>query len=155
MARLSAMLCQCYRIDPPSLLAALTDEPMLLRYQETLALELPSLAEQSLIRHLRRLTGLASQVQVDGFENLARADLQAADELLSDLFAVATFHGWELPLEDLGASEQVVDDLPRGLLGADRHPDSARLWLLDGSTLALSRTRAVRDDIDLSSHPRA
>jgi hypothetical protein len=149
------MRCHCYRIDPPTLLAALTDAPLLAQYLDALAVEIPSLAEQSLIRHLRRLSGLASQVQGAGFEHLARADVQAADELLSDVFAVATFHGWELPLEDLGESEQVVDDLPRGLLGADVHPDSARLWLLDGSTLALSRSRAVRDEVDLSTHPRA
>jgi len=134
------MRCQLFRTDPPTLLAALTQETMLVRYQECLAAEIPSLAEQTLIRHLRRLTGYASQVLSSGFETLARNDIQAADELLSDIFAVATFHGW---------------DLPRGLLGADRDPDSARIWLLDGATVALSRARTVTDKVDMTGHNRA
>jgi len=149
------MRCQLFRTDPPTLLAALTQETMLVRYQECLAAEIPSLAEQTLIRHLRRLTGYASQVLSSGFETLARNDIQAADELLSDIFAVATFHGWDLPLESLGESDQELDDLPRGLLGADRDPDSARIWLLDGATVALSRARTVTDKVDMTGHNRA
>jgi len=149
------MRCQLFRTDPPTLLAALTEEAMLVRYQEFLSQEIPSLAEQTLIRHLRRLSGYASQVLSSGFETLARNDIQAADELLSDVFAVATFRGWDLPLESLGDSEQNLDDLPRGLLGADRNADSARVWLLDGATVALSRARAVSDKVDMTGHNRA
>ncbi len=47
------------------------------------------------------MTTVASRVQVEGFEQVARHDLAGSDELLSDLFAVATFHGWELPIEPI------------------------------------------------------
>jgi len=149
------MRCQLFRTDPPTLLAALTEEAMLVRYQDYLAQEIPSLAEQTLIRHLRRLSGYASQVLSSGFETVARNDLPAVDELLSDVFAVATFLGWDLPMESLGDSDQDLTDLPRGLLGADRNADSARVWLLDGATVALSRARTVSDTVDMTGHNRA
>lgn len=149
------MRVQLFRTDPPSLVAALTEPATVVRYQEAVAAELPGLADRALIRHLRRLTTAASRVLGEGFEGVARADLALADELLSDVLAVATFHGWPLPLEGMGEQELAVEDLPRGLLGADRAADSARVYLLDGTTIAFARARDAGDEADLSGHARA
>lgn len=146
------MHCTCYRIDPPSLVAALTEPVLLARYQEQTAEEVRSLADRALLRHLKRMSTLASQVMAHGFETVARHDLEGADALLTELFSVATWHGWALPIEDLGTQDLPVEDLPRGLLAADATPDNARLWLLDGRTLALSRDRAAGEEADLEHH---
>jgi hypothetical protein len=149
------MLCLTWRTSLPDLVAALTDAAMLARYQDAVAEELPSLADRALAKHLRRMTTLASRALGGGFEALARDDLQAADELLSDVLAVATFRGWELPIEPQGERELDVDGLPRGLMAADRAADSARVWVLDPVTIALARSREAGDLVDLSAHPRS
>jgi hypothetical protein len=148
---LHAMRCTTYRIDPPSLVAALTSLETLNRYQETVAEEVKSLADRALVKHLRRMSTLASAAMAHGFESLARVDLPGADELLTELFAVGTWHQWELPIERLAEEDLAVEDLPRGLLAADIGQESAKLWLLDGRTLALSRSRESGDEAELPS----
>jgi hypothetical protein len=135
------MRCHTYRTDVPALLAALTDADALARWQTAVVDELPGLADRAMVRHLKRLSGAASQAQAEGFERLAEADPALADALLSDLLAVATFHNWPLPLTALGDQDLDLDDHPRGLLGEDTSPDSARVWLLDRETIALARAR--------------
>jgi hypothetical protein len=144
-----AMLCTCFRTDPSSLVAFLTDRETLRRYQEAMVVEVKSLADRALLQHIKRMSTLASAVQAHGFEALARTDLPAADELLTDVFAVATWHGWELPAESFGEQDVTVEDLPRGLLAADAGTESARLWMLDGTTVALARSRIAGDQADM------
>ena len=143
------MRCTCYRIDPPSLVSALTDTDFLVRYQDALATEVKSLADRALIKHIKRVSTLASTAMAHGFETLARHDLAGADELLTDLFAVATWHAWELPVENLGEQDLPVEGLPRGLLAADISTESAQLWMIDGRTLALSRSREAGSEADM------
>ena len=126
-----------YRTDLPSLVAALTAPELLARYLDTAAGELAGLADAAQVRHVRRMTGLAGQAQ-GGFDLVARRDPPAADALLTELFAVATWHGWELPIADLGAEETDIDGLPRGLLGCDPG-GGAGLWQLDATTVGLAR----------------
>lgn len=146
------MRCSCYRIDPPSLVDALTQPSLLARYQEQAAEEVKSLADRALLRHLKRMSTLASQAMASGFDTLARRDLEGADALLTELFTIATWHGWELPIESLGEQDLPTDDLPRGLLAADTATDNARLWLVDGRTLALRRDRDSGNEADLEHH---
>ena len=146
------MRVTCYRIDPPSLIEALTDPALLTRYQDQTVQEVKSLADRALLGHLKRMSGLTSQVQAHGFEAVARHDLAGADALLTELFAVATWHQWDLPIEALGEQDLPLDGLPRGLLAADAAPDNAGLWLVDGRTLALARDRKAGDDADLDHH---
>jgi hypothetical protein len=146
------MRCATYRIDQASLIAALTDPVLLVRYQAQTAEEVKSLADRALIRHLKAIDGLIGRVLVSGFESLARNDLAAADALLSELFAVATWNGWELPIEPLGEEEAAVEGLPRGIFGADGARDNAGLWLLDHRTLALCRDRVAGEDADIDHH---
>ena len=147
--------CSIYRIDPPSLVAALTDEAVLARYQANISDEIPSLADRPLIAHLKRMSTSASRAQADGFDRFAEADPAAADSLLSDLFAVATYHHWPLPAQYLGEEEMPVDGIPRGLLGADTAPEGARLWQIDDETIALARSREAADAADMSGHAKA
>lgn len=147
------MRCHCYHVDQPSLLTALTDEAFIARYQSALADELPSLADRGLVRFLRKQNTIATRALTDGFDRLAEQDTAAADGLLTDLFAVATWHGWELPIESLGERDLPIEELPRGLLGADIATDGAKLWVIDQETIALSRDREA-DEPDLESHHR-
>jgi hypothetical protein len=135
------MQCSCFRIDPPTLVATLTEGGFLARYLADLGSELPGLADRGMVSHLRRMSTLASRVLASGLERLAAEDPASADALLSDLFAVATYRGWALPAHALGLRELAVEALPRGLLGADQAADGARIWLVDPETLALARTR--------------
>jgi hypothetical protein len=140
------MRCHCYHIDQPSLLTALTDEALIAKYQSAIGDEIPSLADRALIRFLRKQITLANRALSEGFDRLAEQDTGAADELLTDLFAVATWHGWELPIESLGERDLPVEEIPRGLLGADTASDGAKLWVIDHETIALSRDR-VADEV--------
>ncbi len=142
---------ECYRTDPAALVAALTDGPMLARYQETIADELRSLADRQLVNHLKRMSTAASRAQASGFDQLARADLGSADSLLSEILAIALWHRWDLPLEALGQRDLTLDGLRRGLLGADHSIETASVWQLDGTTIAVARTR-VSGDTDLEHH---
>lgn len=148
------MRCHCYHVDQPSLLTALTDEALIARYQNAIGDELPSLADRGLVRFLRKQTTIASRALTDGFDRLAEQDTAAADGLLTDLFAVATWHGWELPIESLGERELPVEELPRGLLGADTATDGAKLWVIDHETIALSRDRQADDVPHMEGHHR-
>jgi hypothetical protein len=141
------MRCHCYHIDQPSLLTALTDEALIAKYQSAIGDEIPSLADRALIRFLRKQITLATRALSEGFDRLAEQDTAAADELLTDLFAVATWHGWELPIESLGERELPVEEIPRGLLGADTASDGAKLWVIDHETIALSRDRIADEAV--------
>ncbi len=149
------MRCHCYRVDQPSLMAALTDENLLSRYQNTISDELPSLADRGLVRFLRKQSTLVSRAISEGFDRLAEEDVAAADSLLTDIFAVATYHNWFLPLESLGEKDLPVEELPRGLLSADVSVDGAKLWVIDQETIALTRDREADDEPDMSSHHRS
>lgn len=141
------MRCHCYHVDQSSLLTALTDEALIAKYQSTIGEEIPSLADRALIRFLRKQITLATRALSEGFDRLAEHDTAAADELLTDLFAVATWHGWELPIESLGERDLPVEEIPRGLLGADTSSDGAKLWVIDHETIALSRDRIADEAV--------
>jgi len=149
------MRCFCYRVDQPSLMAALTDEALLTRYQSTIGDELPSLADRGLVRFLRKQSTSVSRALSDGFDRLAEQDIAAADSLLTDIFAVATYHDWFLPLEQLGERDLPVEELPRGLLSADISTDGAKLWVIDQDTIALTRDREADEQPDMSPHHRS
>ena len=134
-----------YRFVPAGLVQALTADELLDRYQAGLAEELPGLADPAMAQHLRRMAALAAAVRAHGFALLARRDPGAADGLLSDLLATATWHGWDLPLGliDGGEIEADTAGLPRGLLGHDAEVDGAGVWVLDPATLGLARWRTA------------
>jgi hypothetical protein len=149
------MIATRYRTDLPGLVAVLTSSETLQRYQEALAEEHKITAERAMADFQRRMSLLASRALAHGFDTLARHDRVVADALLTDLFAVATYHHWELPIEDLGESDLDISDLPRGLLGVETLGEGASLWQLDGSTIAFARCRAASDEAAMDNHPRA
>ena len=149
------MIATRYRTDLPALVAALTSPETLQRYQEALAEEHKITAERAMADFQRRMSLLSSRALAHGFETLARHDRTLADALLTDLFAVATWNGWELPIEELDESELDVSDLARGWLGVETPGEGASLWQLDGSTIAFARSRAASDDVAMDGHPRA
>jgi hypothetical protein len=148
------MLAECYRVDVADLIAALCSDDLMRAFQASIVQDIPSLADRSMLLHLRRMHTLASQVIGDGFDRLAERDRAAADALLTDLFAVATYHGWQLPVQALGSFDLPLEGLPRGLLGADQTQHGALLVLTDVHTVALARSRVADDVADVSSHPR-
>lgn len=135
------MLARLYRTDVPALVAALGDPAMLVRYLQAVAEETPACADRALLAHLRRLNAIAGMVQAQGLQDAARADAARVDELLTDIFAVATWKGWELPAADQGEADFDPAGLPRGLLGSDPGRDGAGLWVADPATVALVRGR--------------
>ena len=141
------MRCTCFRTDPPVLLAALSDAALVQRWLDQTADEVKGLADRALVDHIRSLTRIASEVLATGFERVAERDTHAADALLSDLFAVATWHRWELPIEPLGDLDLPVEELPRGLLAADQSREGAQVWLLDEQTVAIARARVAGSEV--------
>lgn len=148
------MHCRLFRCDVPLLISTLTGAELLTRWQEAVGQELPSVADRPLLAHLKRLSSVATRVLSSGFEATARDELKLTDALLTDLFAVATWHQWALPVEDLGESDIDVNGVSRGLLGADSS-DGAGLWVIDHATIALARQRQASNEADWSQHARA
>jgi hypothetical protein len=148
------MHCLTFRTDPATLIETLTSEPILRQYIAAYEAEIPSLADRTLGAHVRRLNGLAVEAMTIGFTTLAKRDAAHADALLSDLFAVATWHGWELPLTVLGEMDVAVDGLPRGLLGVDPGREGAGVWVIDHATVALARNREAGEADWHEHHPR-
>lgn len=142
------MRVSVYRTDPPALLAALSDGELVRRWLAQQEDELRSLVERALVSHIRQLTTIASRILAEGVERVAEQDVAAADAFLSDIFAVATWHGWDLPVSALGDLDVPVEALPRGLLAADRSREGAQVWLLDGQTVALARNRSVSLEVE-------
>jgi hypothetical protein len=104
---------------------------------------LPSCADRALITHLRQLDAVANKVRTAGFDAVAAQDPAAADALLSDLLAVATYDRWDVPAEHLGEDDLPVDGLPRGILAADGSKEGAKVFVLDEQTIAIARERAA------------
>lgn len=148
------MICERYRTDPAALIAALSAPAMLRRYLDAQEAELPALADRQMTAFLRRMGRLAGEAMGDGLTLLARRDPAAADALLSDLFAVATWQRWDIPAERLADGEVAVDGLPRGLLGADTSGEGAALWVVDHATVALARLRQAGEADWREHHPR-
>jgi hypothetical protein len=150
------MIVEHFRYDAAGLIAALTDPQALARYRASLADELPGLADPPMAAQVRRLDALAAQAQDLGFARFARRDPEGADGLLSDLLAQATWQGQELPLMPDGAGNRPNAETPRGLLGQDREPEGAGVWVVAPGVLALARWRragspARRDGTDSPS----
>jgi hypothetical protein len=137
------MRCSLYRVDAEALVAALTQPDLIARYQQRLADELPSCADRALITYLRQLDAVANKVRTTGFDSVAAQDPAAADALLSDLFAVATYDRWDVPAEHIGDDELPVDGLPRGILAADGSREGAKVFVLDEQTIAIARERTA------------
>lgn len=146
------MRCELFRTDPAALIDVLGSEEVLRRYLAAQEAEVPVLADRQLVAHLRRLNGLAARALTGGITVLAKQDAAAADQLLTDLLAVATWHGWELPLAREGETEVDVAGLPRGLLGADPGLEGAAAWVVDHGHVALARLREASDSADWSNH---
>lgn len=146
------MRCETFRTDPATLIASLSEPALLQRYLDAQQAELPSLADRGMTAFLRRLGAQAVEAQAVGMTMLARRDPVQADALLTDLFAVATWHGWDLPIQRLGEADADVG--VRGLLGADTATDGATLWLIDHATVALARMRQAGEADWHDHHPR-
>ena len=148
------MRCEQFRTDPATLIEALGDAAMLRQYLAAQEAELAILADRQLTGHIRRLGTLAAQAMASGITVLAKRDAAHTDALLTDVFAVATWHRWELPVERLAEAEVDLAGLPRGLLGADIASEGAGLWVVDHGTVALARQRQSGDADWDEHHPR-
>lgn len=113
--------------------------------------EFAQIVEPSLMRHLRIMQQTAQQIMSGGVELVIAQERSSVDLLLTELFALATWHGWPLPVKAQG--EKVLPpSLPRsGLLGTDARGDGAVLWL-DQGVIYLSRSRMVSDQADMTHH---
>ncbi|MFM2091697.1 MAG: hypothetical protein RLZZ127_2186 [Planctomycetota bacterium] len=143
------MDCLVLRADHAALVAALTGPDALDRYQERIQAETGSLADKGMLAHVRTMARLAAEARTAGFDTVAARDRAAADGLLTDLLAVALWHGDTLPAERLGEAPFDPAGRPRGLLGADRSADGAGLWRADDGTLRFARIRETGEYEDV------
>jgi hypothetical protein len=132
------MRATCFVGDLRHLAHCLTAPTLLSAYQETLAAEMPGLADRGMAAHLRRMATLAAAASADP----GAVDPGDADSLRTDVFAVACWQGWELPVVARGEVE-VDPAAARGLAGRDRAPDGAGLWVLGPDRLAFARVRTA------------
>lgn len=123
------------------LLAALFSGPVVEAYLRELS-EVGGHAEAPMLAHLARMRRLASEGAQRGLAELMREDPAAADALCVDILAVATWHGWELPLS--GPAEGTVDPAEvrgRGFFGHGGGEQGAELLRLGDGRWALVRSR--------------
>jgi hypothetical protein len=141
-----------YRTDPATLIEALASEGIVRQYLAAQEAELPSIADRGLAAYLRRLNTAAARTLGSGITVLAKQDAAIADALLSDLLAVATWHGWELPLERQGERELDPQGLQRGLLGSDPGVEGATVVVIDHAHVGLARAREAGETADWHHH---
>lgn len=135
------MKCECFRADIPDVIAALTDAANIEKWRASVVDELPRTADRGLAEHLRSLDKTASHLLVHGLDVVAAQDVAALDAWLTDMFAVATWNNWPIPVTKLGEIEASIENLPRGLLAADVSRQGAGLWLVTDDHIALARWR--------------
>ena len=138
-------ICHVYRAQG-DLVAALVNDAVIAPYLAEIERELPGLAEQSLRDHLRSMHALVTQIGVKGFEQAKQDEPAAIDGLLTDMLAVATWHGWPLPLEDLGMHDKDVALARLGLLGYAELGNGAAVYCWDDGLIGLARDRSI--DVD-------
>jgi hypothetical protein len=144
-----------YRGALADLINALSAGELLQRFIDQLTDELPRCGDADLLRHMRWLLVQARMLQAEGLEHRAALDRAALDALLCDLFAVATWLGWPLPVSRDGDCELPLEPLPRGLLGADDCAQGVLVFQLpDDGGFALCRHRRADRVGDLSEHWR-
>jgi hypothetical protein len=131
---------EVYVGDPAAVINVLVSAENLNRYVAWLEHDAGSQAEASQHAMARHMTGMVSRIGAEGLEAVAAADRPAIDALLTDVFAVATWHGWALPVTPEADSEVSLDGWQRGLLGADANQHGAVLYC-QGQRLALRRSR--------------
>lgn len=144
-----------YRCGHAQLLQALCEPALLARYRQHVEDEMPRCADGELLQHLRRLLLLQARVAQQGLEEAAALDRGGIDALLTDCFAVATWHGWPIPAVADGTGPMPLEPLQRGLLGADQATEGALLFVLDDERVALCRHRTSGRTGDMSEHWRA
>ena len=137
--------CEMFRCDG-DLVSALLDPSMTNAYTSALEQEVHQLAEQSLRDHLRQMHRVLAALGAAGVD-ACRAQMPAElDALLTDIFAVASWHGWQLPVEHLGQHRKDLSQAQRGLLGYDASTGGAELYRCDETLVALVRDRSI--DVD-------
>ena len=120
----------------------LSSEGVIARYLEESGLELGSLVEEPLVKHIRCLHVTVRQIQTQGFTAACERDRGMVDALLTDIFAWATFQQWrDLPVAIGEEGELPLEVVQRGLLGADMADQGALLFIPEGNVIALCRQR--------------
>lgn len=145
------MALEHYRADSTELLNRLAEGELLARYVQALEAEAGSLAEAPQLAFGRRMLGLVARLGAEGVEQVASTDRAGLDALLTDVFALATWHRWPLPVEPLPPGEVDLEHAQRGLLGAETEGQGAVLYVIDEQTVALRRSR---DDQDIALRER-
>lgn len=132
---------ECYRCDTAALMAHLLSAETLSAYSAFIEADDGSQAEAGQLAFGRRMLSVVAKIGAHGVEGVASQERSALDALLTDCFAVASYQGWDLPVESLGVQEVATEGLQRGLLGAENDAHGAGLFLIDEATIGLRRSR--------------
>lgn len=146
------MRCRLLRVEPARLVDALIAPEQLQRYAEAMQHEQSGVAERPMLRFLKQMQAIAARLAAEGRERIEETDPAALDALLTDVLALATWHGWPLPGKDLGERECDLAGARRGLLGADDSEGGARAYVLEDDLVAVVRSREAGDAADLREH---
>jgi hypothetical protein len=144
------------RVDPAALVAALSGPELLAAWMLQASEEPAGLADAALLRHLAKLRQVAARVQVAGLDHVAVEDHAGVDQLLTDILALALWHGWALPVVDLGTHDGPRPSGPTGILGSNQLGSGAGVWLehlSDGQAIvSFSPCREAGEDADMEPH---
>ncbi len=132
-----------YRVESREyLLSCLVSSPMLHAYQQYLTEERASLVDAALIRHLEHLRQALQRLMLEGLSACSGSHLGDIDQVLTDIFAVATWNGWQVPV--LPPTLHTLPE-PRpacGLLASGEVGSGAHVWF-HANHIFLSRDREI------------
>ena len=150
------MSIECYRWlvlvpDSQQTIHALLSAELLMQYSEFSVGELAQIVEPSLMQHVRRMQNLAQQVLTAGVEIVCEKDREGVDLLLTEIVALGTWCGWNLPLEKTAPPAHPLPLPTSGFLQTGASSEGATLWAIEDQVY-LSRSREVTDTADMSEH---
>lgn len=117
-------------------------------YHAYVSNELHHVADAKFIAYLKKIQALSQRMCLEGYESVATSvsSLELLDNVLSDIFTVATYESWQYPASREGVYEMTTFPVC-GLLGCGENMYTARLYVLDESRIALVRSCEASENI--------
>ena len=145
--------CEMFQGDLGEVINALTSPDIQRRYAEALDQEVPELVEPALKKFNRDQRKRVDELALYGYEAQLERAPQELDELLTDCFAIATWHRWPLPVTFLGHEPCQMTEQVQGLLGHSTSSQGVAVFCFANQRIALVRQRVAGLDIDHPCQP--
>lgn len=148
------MTLECFQWIGPEAhrsIHALLSAEILMQYSEHSTAELAQIVEPALMQHVRKMQNIAQQILTAGAEMVCEQDREGVDALITEVVALGTWCGWNLPLEKAAPPANPIPLPVSGLLQTGVSSEGATLWAVDDK-LFLSRSREVSGTADMTHH---